>query len=89
MSKKNEYLNINDVTKNLLPCPFCGEKPDVEKYYLPATVEVMCNNENCNARPRISESVECVKNEGDTETYSPMFDRHWKSIIEKWNRRIV
>ena len=41
----------------------------------------------CNARPSIYESVKCVENKGDTTTYSPMFEWHWKSVLNKWNTR--
>jgi hypothetical protein len=88
-SKKAEIkaLSIANVISSALPCPFCGEKPNVDKNYVPSTVEITCNNNDCHTRPSVYESVECVENKGDTITYSPMFEWHWQSILDKWNTR--
>lgn len=80
-------LNIGDVINSALPCPFCGEKPKVEKSYMPAEVKISCVNHNCPARPSVYESVQCVENKGDTVTYTPMFEWHWQSVLDKWNTR--
>jgi hypothetical protein len=80
-------LNIAAVISSAFPCPFCGESPDVDKSYIPSTVEITCNNDKCNARPSVYEIVTCVENKGDTITYSPMFEWHWQSVLDKWNTR--
>ena len=80
-------LNIADVISSALPCPFCGEKPNVDKSYMPSEVEISCVNHNCHARPSVYESVQCVENKGDTVTYTPMFEWHWQSVLDKWNTR--
>jgi hypothetical protein len=80
-------LNIGAVISSALPCPFCGEKPTIDKNYMPSMVEITCNNHKCHARPSVYESVQCVENKGDTVTYSPMFDWHWQSVLDKWNAR--
>lgn len=80
-------LNIGDVISSVLHCPFCGDKPTVNKNYMPSTVEITCNNHDCYARPSVYESVQCVENKGDTVTYSPMFEWHWQSVLDKWNTR--
>jgi hypothetical protein len=80
-------LNIDAVISNALPCPFCGEKPTVDKNYMPSTVEITCNNHDCQAKPSVYENVQCVENKGDTVTYSPMFEWHWQSVLDKWNTR--
>ena len=54
---QNPQFNIGAVISNALPCPFCGEKPDVDKNYMPSTVEITCNNHDCHARPSVYESV--------------------------------
>ena len=85
---QNQQLNIADVISSSLPCPFCGEKPNVDKNYVPSIiVEITCNNNKCNVRPSVYESVTCVENKGDTATYSPMFEWHWQSVLDKWNTR--
>ena len=84
---ETKALSIVDVISSALPCPFCGEKPTVDKNYVPSTVEITCNNHDCQARPSVYESVQCVENKGDTVTYSPMFERHWQSVLDKWNTR--
>jgi len=80
-------LDIGVVISNALPCPFCGEKPNVNKSYLPSTVGITCDNDKCHARPSVYERVQCVENKGDTVTYSPMFEWHWQSVLDKWNTR--
>jgi hypothetical protein len=80
-------LNIGAVISSALPCPFCGEKPKVDKSYMPSQVEISCVNHKCPARPSVHESVQCVENKGDTVTYTPMFEWHWKSVLDKWNTR--
>ena len=59
---ENPQLNIGAVISSALPCPFCGEKPTVDKNYMPSTVEITCNNHDCPARPSVYESVKCVEN---------------------------
>ena len=54
---------------------------------MPSTVEITCNNHDCHVRPSVYESVECIENKGDTVTYTPMFEWHWKSVLDKWNTR--
>ena len=80
-------LNIGAVMSSALPCPFCGEKPRVDKSFMPTKVEVHCVSHACPASPSVFESVQWIENEGDTLTYSPMFDWHWQSVLEKWNTR--
>ena len=80
-------LNIDAVISSALPCPFCGEKPTVDKSYLPPTVEITCNNHDCHVRPSVYERVQCVENKGDSITYTPMFEWHWQSVLYRWNTR--
>ncbi|AGO48447.1 hypothetical protein Phi10:1_gp107 [Cellulophaga phage phi10:1] len=86
-AQQKTKLNIDDVTEMALPCPFCGEKPAIDKNYMPSTVEITCINKNCKISPSVCENVQWVENKGDTETYRPMFDWHWQSILDKWNTR--
>lgn len=80
-------LQQHDVISSALPCPFCGEKPKVDKSYMPSEVEITCNNSKCHVRPSVYESVQCIENKGNTVTYTPMFDWHWQSVLDKWNAR--
>jgi hypothetical protein len=57
-------LNIAAVISSALPLSLCGEKPKVDKSYMPAEVEISCVNHNCPARPSVYESVQCVENKG-------------------------
>lgn len=41
---KIKALSITDVISSALPCPFCGEKPNVDKSYLPSEVEIKIFN---------------------------------------------
>lgn len=40
----------------LLPCPWCGTKPDVEPWHrgAPTKVMVWCQNENCDVAPGVT-----------------------------------
>ena len=71
----------------VLPCPFCGEKPQFEKGYAPAYIEFMCLNDDCHVQPHLEVRVNCKRNEGDSETYSPQFEHHYKELLDKWNSR--
>jgi hypothetical protein len=85
-SQKLEF-KVDYFTGIVLPCPFCGEKPDVNKYYMPSSVEISCSNDNCHVRPSVNESVRCVEQKGETVSYKPMFEWHWQSVLDKWNIR--
>lgn len=76
-----------ELENNVLSCPFCGEKPSVDKNYVPPTIGIVCHNDKCHVRPSVYEKVRCVENKGDTVTYTPMFEWHWQSILDKWNTR--
>lgn len=58
---------------DLKPCPFCGSKPTVEKFFMPTNsvvlYSVQCNNINCPVNP-VSDYCK---------------DRAF--IIKQWNRR--
>jgi len=70
--------------QNPLPCPFCGEKPDMG----PAIAEdkgsgwgwVGCNNEACFAMPMV-ENYDVEEGEPDTHEY------HQEKAIRQWNIR--
>jgi hypothetical protein len=87
MKPQNMEFSIDYIIIMALPCPFCGEKPDVNKRYMPSNVEITCSNDKCHVTPSVSESVHCVENKGDTVTYTPMFEWHWQSVLDKWNTR--
>jgi len=84
-----EIWSIDDVMHRLLPCPFCGEKPEIDKSYMPSEVDIRCTNNHCHVQPSIYESVTCIphKPNDPRSTYSPMFEWHYKIICEKWNKR--
>lgn len=48
--------------KVILPCPFCGEIPVLERQYLPASLCLSCKNDNCYVNPAIEITVFCKKN---------------------------
>lgn len=78
---------LEDVTSMALPCPFCGERPKVGQSYMPTEIDIRCVNENCHSRPYVYESVQCKENKGDIKTFTPMFELHYESILDKWNTR--
>ena len=45
--------------KVILPCPFCGEIPVLERQYLPASLCLSCKNDNCYVNPAIEITVFC------------------------------
>lgn len=64
----------------LLPCPFCGAIPDVDKSYAYISITIGCLNKACAVKPFVSEAV-------DVKESQPLFERHEGSIAAKWNHR--
>lgn len=59
----------------LKPCPFCGEKPKVDRYFMPTMPNVLyavqCVNINCPTNPIIQ------------------YCKDRAFIIKSWNRRAI
>ena len=91
-----EYVETEQIIQNkiemnkkvILPCPFCGEIPVLERQYLPASLCLSCKNDNCYVNPAIEITVFCKQN-SDGFTFAPQFEQHENEIIEKWNKRNV
>ena len=76
------------MTNELLPCPFCGEIPNIKRIYSPPMIEISCgNSDNCFILPAICRDCPCKENEGDTPTFTPLFDQFEPEIIKVWNTR--
>jgi hypothetical protein len=84
---KTKPMAYDALLAAVLPCPFCGENPQFEKGYVPAYIEFMCLNDACHVQPHLEVRVSCKRNEGETETYSPQFEQHYKELLDKWNNR--
>jgi hypothetical protein len=82
-----QNINIDELVTIALPCPFCGEKPEFEKGYVPPYISLMCLNNECYIQPYLEIKVNCTKNEGNSETYSPQFNEHYEELLNKWNMR--
>lgn len=72
----------------LLPCPFCGEKPVVDKNMAATSILIGCLGAKCHVKPFVYESVNCKPDFPEAKTFRPMFEDHEASVAEKWNRRI-
>jgi hypothetical protein len=84
---KEMIVNENNIANMVVHCPFCGEKPFISKNYLPTIIEIACANNECNAMPNIQEEVALEEKVGDSVTYRPMFELHWESALNKWNKQ--
>jgi hypothetical protein len=70
---------------DLLPCPFCGETPEVyprrPEIEGDAFGQVRCENDDCQAKPVVNDGEDCADDRGS--------DLYKLAAIKRWNRRAL
>ena len=62
-------------TPDLKPCPFCGQQPRIDRYFMPNM-------------PNVLYAVQCVNINCPTNPIT-QYCKDRKFIIESWNRRVT
>ena len=88
LQNRNESaITYDTLLATVLPCPCCGQKPEFEKGYAPAFIELMCLNDNCHIQPSLTIQVKCTPWDKSETTFKPEFEQHYKELRERWNTR--
>lgn len=80
-------MTTKELIDKAIPCPFCGEKPVFDYGYVPAFIEFMCLNNECNVNPHLSLPVTCTPWDDTNTTFRPEFEQHHQELLDKWNKR--